>query len=506
MSGGPWPLASGQQDDLDMQGLTSPASSAPMASPSALLHSATSSSATSGPPAPSQMRFPSTFADFRLPTSPSSSLSPAQDGAGSPGRLSVGGAGIDTYPLFNNRRLRRGSTLSLVNHRLDDGADEPAQALPAGPFNFVSPPPPPPIHHHLGPPARPQTPPNLSGQATYRPSSSSSSTMAISPASSKARLRSASPPAVPTLNPPQFRDSSSAAALPRHPISRLGMQRNHSFTGIRNSSSSSSKGKGREHDSESPSEPEDHSPVLSAATPALRPITRRGSLYPKHLAHISTAKMLNEDPVDSEIKSEAQIQRLLQSQSSAPASSRLRQSHAALASARGRFPEDADDGDSDIFGSAKGGSSSSSSDDDFGMEDDPEPAPPAPPPNSVTPALGQHFPRGFPAAAAPSTSTFGMALHAALAANPPALSATAATNPLVSASGLLTHRAANLSGSFSGSDGDALMGGVGSPKSTTASPVGGWRETGTGRVNKRKAADEVSPFCLLPALARPNLS
>lgn len=467
---------------------SSPSSAAPAAvAPTSSLASSTSSGPSSA--AASQLRFPSSFADFRLPTSPSSSLARGHghEGQAAPSALlSVGGPVLNDYPL--SKRLRRGSTLSMVNSTQDDGTETPPHAAPSSPFKYA--PPLPPGHDEsLGGPSRPHTPPNgFGGQLSHRPSSSSSSAMAISPVSSKARLRSASPPAVPTLNPPTFR-ADTAGGLPKHPIHRLGMQRNHSFTGAR-----SSKGKGRDGgaDSESPSEPEDQSPVLSAATPALRPITRRGSLYPKHLAHISTARMLNEDPVTSEIKSEAQIQRLLQAQSSTPASSRLRQSslsHAALVSARGRFPEDADDGDSDIFGSTKGGSSSSSSDDDLGlMIDDSEIVPPAPPPNSVAPALGQHFPRDrYPSALAGPpgiTSAFGMALHAALASNP---------NPpaVTSTPGLLTHRAANLSGSFSGSDGDALMGGTASPKSTTASPVGGWRETGGGRVNKRKAADDV---------------
>jgi hypothetical protein len=486
---GTWPSAG--QDDFDMASLTSsPNSAAPAAAPTSTLPSSTIAG-SSPAAATAQLRFPSSFADFRLPTSPSSSSlagGHGQEGsATSSGLLAVGGPTLDAYPLFS-KRLRRGSTLSMVNHTQDDGAETPPQPSP---FHFA-PPLPPGLGDSLGGPSRPQTPPNGFGSQTgHRPSSSSSSAMAVSPVSSKARLRSASPPAVPTLNPPSFR-ADSAGGLPRHPIHRLGMQRNHSFTGVR-----SSKGKGRDGgaDSESPSEPEDQSPILSAATPALRPITRRGSLYPKHLAHISTARMLNEDPVTSEIKSEAQIQRLLQAQSSTPASSRLRQSslsHAALVSARGRFPEDADDGDSDIFGSTKGGSSSSSSDDDLGlMMDDPDVVPPAPPPNSVAPALGQHFPRErFPsglAGPAGITSAFGMALHAALASNPNPPPVTG----LTSTPGLLTHRAANLSGSFSGSDGDALMGGTASPKSTTASPVGGWRETGSGRVNKRKAVDDV---------------
>lgn len=355
--------------------------------------------------------------------------------------------------------------------------DSPAQSLPSGPFSYA---PSPPHLSNLIPPSRPQTPPNHNNVSSYRPSSSSSSAMAISPASAQARLRSASPPAVPTLNPPQFRET---ATLPKHPIHRLGMQRNHSFTGIR----SAQKGKGREMvDSDSPSEPDDQSPVLSASTPALRPITRRGSLYPKHLAHVSTAKMLSEDPVSSEIRSEAQIQRLLQSQSSTPASSRLRQSSLSFAG-RGRFPEDADDGDSDIYGSTRGGSSSSSSETDFGMEEeDAEIVPPAAPPNSVIPSLGQHFPKDrFPPLMTSSgVSPLGMALNAALVSS----------GRPSSASGLLTHRAAGLSRTSPSAGGDLVMGGMESPKSISGSPVGGWRDTGSGRVNKRKAAaDEVRP-------------
>lgn len=476
---GTWPSSTGP-DDFDMASLTSsPSSSAPAAGPSPATTLPMPMSSAQSSAAATQLRFPSSFAEFRLP-----SQSPA---AGHSQEGSTAALTPDAYPLF--KRLRRGSTLSMVNHTLDDGAETPPLTLPESPFHFAQPLPPG-LGTSPAEPSRPQTPPNgFVGQMVHRPSSSSSSAMAISPASSKARLRSASPPIVPTLNPPSYRGDP-AVGLPKHPIHRLGMQRNHSFTGAR-----SAKGKGRDGggDSESPSEPEDQSPVLSVAGPALRPITRRGSLYPKHLAHISTARMLSEDPVTSEIKSEAQIQRLLQAQSSTPASSRLRQSslsHAALVSARGRFPEDVDDGDSDIFGSIKGGSSSSSSDDDLGlMMEEPDIVPPAPPPNSVAPALGQHFPRDRFSSAGPAgiTSAFGMALHAALASNP---APPPSTGPL-STPGLLTHRAANLSGSFSGSDGDALMGGTASPKSTTASPVGGWRETGSGRINKRKAADDV---------------
>lgn len=329
------------------------------------------------------IRFPSSFADFKLPSVhpppvppssnpwsyPASSTSAASNG-------STTADGLEGYPLYHKRRMRRGSTLSLNNHsasailaesRSMDGSSPTTGSFnPEGstasssssttgephskpnPFRFG----PTPTISSFGTPSPSANPdPNTAKwdqpQSDVRPSSAGSTAM-LSPSSTKSRMRSGSPPGAPVLNPSasQASDSGSKGEATLRMVTRRGsLYVSHTFSQDKPSCS-------------------------------LKHLDRL-SFQPKHMAHTLTAKLLSTElnPSSSEIRSEAQIQRLLASLSTTPTPFRSRSSLSGGASAEGRlkvlsggrnrFPED----EGDLFEQNEFSGEDTSEEDDLTMED-----------------------------------------------------------------------------------------------------------------------------------------
>ncbi|CDZ96433.1 hypothetical protein [Phaffia rhodozyma] len=391
--------------------------SSPLTTHASPLQIPTPASSTSSPP---PVRFPSSFADFKLPpvrlsgihsstvkpnlsTWPTVSAHhgspsfPSSSSSSSTGPSTVAmNESLEGYPLFHPKKhTRKSSTLSLNNHAHDDHlriinrlpqnrptprfpssagssllTSSPGEGSPIinqpGVFSF-GPTPSASSFGTLQPSVRSYPLPFQSigsstsaashpgssrvggpdgegsdrtdspsiwaqAQDSSRPLSAESTAM-LSPSSTKGRLRSNSPPGIPVLNPNGAEEGKTEASI--------------------------------------------------------RAVTRRGSLYPKHIAHTLTAKLLSTEsnPSTSEIRSEAQIQRLLTSHSSSPTPFRSRSSLSGgpssigggghrvgpgnrfrpfFAGGRNRFPED----EGDLFDRDPLSEEDTSEDDDLCMEDE----------------------------------------------------------------------------------------------------------------------------------------
>ncbi|KAL7414219.1 hypothetical protein BDY24DRAFT_386235 [Mrakia frigida] len=403
-----------------------PPSPRPSSKPSSSFTQSVSSSSSSSSVLPSSpasipttsgaVRFPSSFADFKLPTSPhqgggihgsfsygsgaeSTSSVPlgfgallANGGGGGGG----GSAGMDPNSLAA-KRARRGSLLSLNNHYRGTAGDSAMvdsaieQHRPTSPLSLSSSS----ATFQFGlastssyssttsshATARPSTPPlsisspwNSSLTRDGRPtsSSSSSSMMMISPqTSAKVLTRPSSPVAL--LNPPSFREVMSSpkrdggSGGARFETGRIvgGVDQQLRDLEDQMELGGGGGGGGREG-------------IVS------RPITRTRNLKPqiKRTTTLLAAEAMPVDFYRAEASQEADWRRKTTSMPISPATLKIRSSlsgstpssSSAAAAANqhrlqaGRFPEDADV-DDDIFANGMGGQSSGSSDDDDGMDD-----------------------------------------------------------------------------------------------------------------------------------------